>query len=251
MCGRFVAASPADDIARYFDAAVDPEARAVAPRWNVAPTDAVTAVVAARDGGRELRAFRWGLVPSWSPDAKGAARLINARAETVAKRPAFATALRRRRAIVPMDGFYEWVRPARRPVFVHRRDGEPLAVAALWEVWRAPSAPPDAPWLRTVTVVTTQANATVAPVHDRMPVILPASAWATWLDRATDDVGALTALLRPAPDTLLALRPVSTAVNAVAHDGPDLMPPCPPPPNSGLHSEGPRLALRVQTGARR
>jgi putative SOS response-associated peptidase YedK len=167
--------------------------------------------------------------------------MINARLETLATKPAFRAAFARRRCIVPADGFYEWQRlPGTRrkqPYFVHAADGEPLAFAGLWETWRprvVPAGEPGAgatdepPTLFTTTIVTTGPNATMAPVHNRMPVILPASAWETWLDPSVSDPELLTALCRPAPEGLLVLRPVGPAVGDVRNRGPSLVEPVGP-----------------------
>lgn len=223
MCGRFVAASPPLLLAEHF--AVDEvklDAADAAPSFNVAPTDRVRAV-AAHGGRRLLGAFRWGLVPSWAPDPSGGARLVNARAETLDEKPAFRDAFARRRCLVPADGFYEWrttVGGLKQPVFVFPRDGAPLAFAGLWEVWRRGD---DA--VRTCTIVTTSANRRLAPLHERMPVVLPRSAWATWLDPAVRHVDVLRPLLAPAPDDALELRDVSRAVNDVRNKGPELLEP--------------------------
>jgi putative SOS response-associated peptidase YedK len=226
MCGRFVAASTPDEIARYFDAAV-PDAL-LPPNYNVAPTDDVYAVTAA-GGIRRVEAYHWGLVPSWAEGPKVGARMINARAETLATKGAFKAAFRRRRCIVPADGFYEWKRTGearprsrapKRPHFIHRPDGEPLALAGLWAVWRGPT---EGDRLRSATIVTTTANETIAGLHDRMPVILPASAWDAWLDPADDDLDMLGKLLVPAPASLVATYPVSTEVNSVRNQGPHLV----------------------------
>lgn len=238
MCGRFVSSSTPGQIAAYFDA--EPPPVELAPNFNVAPTNDVYAVVEGADGVRRVQAFHWGLVPVWAKDVKTGHKMINARAETVAEKPAYRKAFRSYRCIVPMDGFYEWQagaaggptttkgKPAKQPMFIRRLDGEPLAVAGLWSVWRDPAAGPDEPWLHSCTVLTTAANATMAPIHDRMPVILPASAWETWLDPRQHDVERLSGLLVPAPDTLLTTRPVSTAVNKVANKGPELLDPFDP-----------------------
>jgi putative SOS response-associated peptidase YedK len=188
--------------------------------------------VRAAPQGRVLELVRWGLVPSWAGDGRSGASRINARAETVATNGSFQASFRGRRCLVPADGFYEW-RPIpgtkrKQPVFISRRDGLPLAFAGLWAAWRPraqdSAAPPD-PWLLSATIVTTEANATIAPIHDRMPVILPPEAWATWLDPNEHDRAVLEALLVPADDDLLDIRPVSNAVNDVRHDGPELVEP--------------------------
>ena len=234
MCGRFVAASPPLLLADHFG--VD-EVRVSGddvppPSWNVAPTERVLAV--AEHGGRRLLgAFRWGLVPAWAPDPSGGARMINARAETLADKPAFREAFARRRCLVPADGFYEWrltTGGAKQPVYISASPsggGGPsvLAFAGLWESWRDPSLPPTAPPLRTCTIVTTSANDRLASLHDRMPVVLPPSAWSAWLDPGEHDKGFLRSLLVPAPDDLLELRDASRLVNDVRNKGPEVLDP--------------------------
>ena len=233
MCGRFVSSSNPEQIAAYFGA--EPADTELQPNFNVAPTNDIYAVVTGADGRRRLEVFHWGLVPVWAKDMKIGAKMINARCETVMTKPAFKPIFAAKRCIVPMDGFYEWKagveggpvtakgKPAKQPYFVHRLDGEPLAVAGLWSPWRDKTAGPDAPWLHSCTVITTEANATMESIHDRMPVILPASAWEAWLDPANNDVDALARLLQPAPDTLLTMHPVSTDVNRVANKGAELI----------------------------
>ena len=155
-------------------------------------------------------------------DSKIASTMINARAETVAEKPAFKGLVKKHRLLIPMDGFYEWKRPAdgpKQPMFIHRVDGLPLAVAGLWAAWRDRSGPDDAPWLHTCTVITTAANDMMRPVHDRMPVILPASSWDAWLDPANNDLEMLSGLLLPAPKGLLVMHEVSTDVNNVRNKG--------------------------------
>lgn len=241
MCGRFVSSSTPDELASYFG--VDNVAESVlgasdgggddgeAPRgpranYNVAPTQDVFAVVE-DDGSRHLDAFFWGLIPSWAKEAKIGSRMINARAETLAEKNAYKSSFRKRRCLIPADGFYEWKKlgggskPKKQPMFVHRDDGKPLAFAGLWSVWRGPDK--DQEPLRSVTIITTTPNATMAPIHDRMPVILDPSDWSTWLDRDQDDLASLGELLVPAPDDLLSTRPVSTEVNNVRNNGPALI----------------------------
>ncbi len=243
MCGRFVASSPPDQIAAYFGA----EAPGVdlPANYNVAPTNDVFAVVEGPDGVARVQTFHWGLVPSWAKEAKIGQKMINARSETLAEKPAFKSAFRKYRCIIPMDGFYEWQagaadgpvttkgKPAKQPMFIRRLDGEPLAVAGLWSAWRDPTAGPEAPWLHSCTIVTTSANATMHPIHDRMPVILPRDTWPTWLDRANHDLVELSGLLVPAADDLLVTRHVSTLVNRVANKGPELLDEFVPDPQSG------------------
>jgi putative SOS response-associated peptidase YedK len=229
MCGRFVSASPPDEIARYFDATA-PEAL-LEPSYNVAPTNDVYAVL--DDGGvRRLDAFHWGLVPHWAKDPKVGSRMINARSETLATKNAYKPSFKRRRCLIPADGFYEWKKvpgsKRKQPYFINRADGEPLAFAGLWSVWRGPADQADQDQgLRSCTILTTEANETMAPLHDRMPVILPASAWDQWLDPANDDLDTLGKLLVPAPPDLITARPVSTQVNSVRNKGAELVEPVP------------------------
>jgi putative SOS response-associated peptidase YedK len=230
MCGRFVSASSPDDIAAYFGAEA-PETD-LAPSFNVAPTNDVYAVVEATDGTRRVEVFRWGLVPVWAKDIKLGQKMINARSETVATKGAFKSDFKKHRCIVPMDGFYEWQarrgQKTKQPHFIHRLDGEPLAGAGVWSTWRDPAAGPDAPWLHSCAVLTTAANDTMSPIHDRMPVILPASAWKTWLDPLNQDLVELGGLLVPAPNELLTMHPVSTEVNRVSTKGRELIAPIDP-----------------------
>ncbi|MGZ4713450.1 MAG: SOS response-associated peptidase [Acidimicrobiia bacterium] len=219
MCGRFVQASSPTVLAEYFDVEELALDEAPAPSWNVAPRAEVLSITE-HEGRRRLGRMRWGLVPSWAEDPSVGDRMINARAESVAEKAAFRTALERRRCIIPADGFYEWQAGAggrKQPVYIRNRSGSPLAFAGLWEVWRDADLA-DGPWLRSCTVVTTAANATIAPVHDRMPVMLDRSEWSGWLDRAEHDVAALTTLLDPAPDDLLELWPVGPRVNSARND---------------------------------
>ena len=233
MCGRYVSATPPDQIAAYF-ATGEPEAL-LEPSYNVAPTDDIYAVVA-DEGERHLDAFHWGLVPYWAKDAKIASRLINARSETLATNNSFKSAFQRRRCLVPADGFYEWAkRPGtkvKQPYFAHHPDGDLYAFAGLWEVWKG--ADKDQPPLRSVTIITTEANSTMAALHDRMPVILPPSAWDAWLDRDNDDVAQLGKLLVPAPPEVITLRPVSTAVGNVRNNGVELVAEVDPEPSGQL-----------------
>ena len=230
VCGRFVSAGQPASIAEYF-AAQPPEVELPA-NYNVAPTQDVYAVIAQSDGTRRLEIFHWGLVPSWAKDLKIGQKMINARAETLAEKPAFKSAFRKHRCIIPMTAFYEWRagepggpvnakgQPLKQPLYIERVDGHALAVAGLWAAWRDPAGGPDAPWLHSCTVVTTAANATMTPVHDRMPVILPPEAWQEWLDPQMQDLAELTTLLVPAPDDVLTMHAVSTDVNNVRNRGP-------------------------------
>jgi putative SOS response-associated peptidase YedK len=235
VCGRYVSSSSPERIAAYFGATTDVEA--LPESFNIAPTNDVYGVVAHADGARHVEVFHWGLVPSWAKERKIGQKMINARAETLAEKPAFKSLFGKHRCIVPMDGFYEWKAGepggpvtakgalAKQPMFIRRADAEPLAVAGLWAAWRDPAAGEDAPWLHSLTVITTVANATMEPIHDRMPVILPPSAWSEWLDPTNRDLSELRRLLAPAPDDLLVTVPVSTEVNNVRNKGPHLIDP--------------------------
>jgi len=227
MCGRFVSSSKPDEIASYFGATLGETL--LEPSYNVAPTNAVYAVLT--DGGvRRLDPVRWGLVPSWAKDPTVGNRMINARVETILEKRTYAAPFKRRRCIIPADGFYEWKAiPGQRrkqPMYIHRADGDRLAFAGLWEVWRGPDK--DQPPLRTCTVITGPANDTIAPIHDRMPVMIPPDEWATWLDPEVQDTDLLGKLLVPAPNELLIAHPVSTDVNNVRNKGAHLIDEAPP-----------------------
>jgi putative SOS response-associated peptidase YedK len=203
--------------------------------WNVAPTKPVPVVLTRRRSGdstgpvlRQLRVARWGLVPSWAADLGGAARRINARAETVAQLPAFRAALARRRCLVPADGWYEWARRedgGRQPMYMTSRDGSGLAFAGLYEIWGGPDER-----IISTAIITTAAAGELETVHDRMPLLLPRESWSAWLDPGREDPGTL---LDPPARTLLdalELRPVGTAVGNVNNEGPDLIAPAAPAP---------------------
>jgi len=225
MCGRFVqAASPELLAERFSVAAANVDVGKREPDYNVTPRRSVP-VVRERDGQRFLSDLRWGLVPSWAKDIKIGDRMINARAETVGEKNAYRRAFAKRRCIIPADGFYEWKRrPGERrkePWFIHRRDGEPMALAGLWEYWRNP-ADPDGEPVRSCVIVTTTANGALAPIHDRMPVILPESSWDWWLDPATS-IEVVQGILVPAADDVVATYPVSTRVNSPANNDAELV----------------------------
>jgi putative SOS response-associated peptidase YedK len=237
MCGRFVSSNSPERIAEYFGASFETEPPIAEPgmerlsgNYNVAPTNDILAVVQPGDAAAArpvVQAFHWGLVPFWAKDTKIGSKMINARAETLVEKSVFKKLLASKRVIIPMDGFYEWQvvpgQKAKQPMYIYRRDGEPLAVAGLWTTWRDKDAGPDAPWLHSCTIITTSANATMAPVHDRMPVLLPATRWDEWLDPANNDLDSLQSLLVPAPDDLLTMHPVSTSVNNVRNKGMELL----------------------------
>ena len=238
MCGRFVSTSTPDAIADYFGADIDVEN--LGQNFNVAPTQDVYGVVAGpgTSPGIQvapvLRAFHWGLIPSWAKERKIGNRMINARSETLTEKPAFRSLVKKKRLIIPMDGFYEWKagaadgplnakgKPLKQPMFIHRVDGEQMGVAGLWSAWKDPEDP-EQRWLHSATVITTSANDTMSEVHDRMPVLVPHSRWAEWLDPRNDDIESLGDLFTARNDGMLTLRPVSTDVNSVRNNRPDLI----------------------------
>jgi len=242
VCGRFISRSTPDELVEQFhvDEVAIPDA--AEPDYNVAPRAKVM-VVRERDHQRVLSRIRWGLVPSWAKEIGIGDRMINARAETVATKPAYRRAFAKRRCIIAADGFYEWKvvgtpttpkgRPKKQPYFIHRPDDAPMAFAGLWEVWKVPpdqvgTAPDDGDgWLRTCVIVTTRANDRLASVHDRMPVVLPESGWERWLDRDLVDTESLGDLLVPAPDDEFSLHPISTRVNRAVNNDELLISPVP------------------------
>jgi putative SOS response-associated peptidase YedK len=216
MCGRFTLTTSGEALARFFDLG---EVPLLAPRYNIAPTQLVLAV--RRTAGEEKRQavfLRWGLIPSWAKDAQIANQLINARSETAADKPAFRTALRRRRCLIPADGFYEWLREGKkRQPYCFRLWGDGLfAFAGLWEHWTDPAGAA----VETCTILTTEANDLVRPVHERMPVILRPRLFASWLDAALQDPGSVTPLLRPYPAEEMRGFPVSPWVSDPRHEDP-------------------------------
>lgn len=218
MCGRFSQQRPASELAEIF--AAEPLADDPAPRFNVAPTDEALVVVQ-REDRRAITAYRWGLIPHWADAAKVGSRMFNARAETLTSSPAFRDAFRRKRCLVPVDGFYEWHREGtrRQPFAIARADGRPLALAGLWSGWR------DAVTervVRTFTIITSRPNDQMADLHDRMPVVVPDDAWERWLDPTFRDPAELQGLFEPTDDIALRIWPVSPLVNNVRNDGPAL-----------------------------
>jgi putative SOS response-associated peptidase YedK len=236
MCGRFAASAGADEYVEIFG--IDEVVEEPEPSFNLAPTDPVPAVVErvakgdAKDGGgvvRKLVTPRWGLVPSWARDTSGAARLINARFETVESKPSFRKAFAARRCLIPADGYYEWYplpepgpggKPAKQPYFIRRADGGLLVMAGLYEFWRAAASDT---WLTTCTIITTTAADAVGHIHDRMPMTVEASAWDEWLDPHLVDPAAAKDLLSVHEGAVLEAFPVATTVNRVSNDGPELI----------------------------
>jgi putative SOS response-associated peptidase YedK len=212
MCGRYTITSAPEALRALFRYDERPD---FPPRFNVASTQPIP-IVRLADGRREFALVRWGFVPSWVKDPNAFALIVNARGESVCDKPAFRAAMKRRRCLIPADGFYEWQATAGRkqPFYIHARSGEPLAFAGLWETWTGPNGEE----VETAAIVTTRANRLLAPLHDRMPVIVPPAAFDLWLDCGAVDARTAEALIAPAPDDLLEAHPVSTAVNRTAND---------------------------------
>jgi putative SOS response-associated peptidase YedK len=192
------------------------------PRYNIAPTQPIP-IVRVMEGKRQFALVRWGLLPSWVKDPTTFTLLINARGETVNDKPAFRNAMKRRRCLIPADGFYEWKRDGavKRPHYIRRKDGAPFAFAGLWETWMGPNGEE----METAAIVTTSANRVLAPIHDRMPVILPPDTYEIWLDTLNVDAETAAALIAPAQDELFETYEISPLVNRVANDGPDVQAP--------------------------
>ena len=220
MCGRYALIASAPRLARLLGLIDLPE---LPPRYNIAPTQAVTVVRATHPGGRELVMMRWGLIPAWSKTPGKDYRMVNAKAETLAQRPAFRTAYRRRRCLIPADGFYEWKQlPGRKqPYYVAMKDGAPFVFAGLWERWRGA----DEQIIDSCTIITTEPNDMVADIYNRMPAILEEKDYDAWLDPEQQDTRPLDALLRPYEASALTATPVSTHVNNPRNDDPRCMEP--------------------------
>ena len=250
MCGRYASAKNAAALIEEFevdDAKVDKELSA---DYNVAPTKEVYAVLSRKSGDedaatvdRQLRIVKWGLVPSWAKEPSIGSRMINARSETLADKPAFRRAYVKRRCLIPADGYYEWYtptgeavektskgKPKKQPFYIHRADGRSLAMAGLYEWWHDKIRDRDDPdaWLLTATIITTEATDAVGRIHDRMPVVIAHDDWARWLDPDVSDRTAVDAMMRPALSTTLQAFPVSVRVNNVRNNGPELVEPLPP-----------------------
>ncbi len=225
MCGRFAASTSAEDLVRLFEID-DVDVELPGPAYNIAPTDPITVVLERRKDDelrRRLTAVRWGLVPSWSRDARGAARLINARVETVAEKPSFRRALAARRCLIPADGYFEWRaetaadgKKIKQPYFLRPGDGSVLTMAGLYEFWKDPAGR----WLVTAAIITTRAVDVAGQVHDRMPMTVGAGQWDAWL---APQVGAEAIDLLIEPANRLSVHAVSMAVNNVDNDGPELL----------------------------
>jgi len=237
MCGRYTQTSSWSELVHLYRITEGPPPLNLRPRYNIAPTQDVAVVCVALDGGgRALARMRWGLVPSWAMDIAIGARLINARAETVAEKPSFRDAYRRRRCLIPANGFYEWQkRPGglKQPYWITLRHQQPFAFAGLWERWEKAS---DGKPVHSCTIITTEASELLRPIHGRMPVILNAANHDAWLDTDGHDGAQAAALLRPYPSEAMAAWPVGTYVNNVTNDDPKCM-------NPGEVGEGERSLL--------
>ena len=218
MCGRFTLRTPAHRLAEAFGVDALPN---LAPRYNIAPTQDVVAIRHA-DDGRELTMLRWGLIPGWAKDPAIGARMINARAETVAEKPSFRAAFRQRRCLIAADGFYEWRTTAeapkapKQPYYIRLESDAPFAIAGLWERWRDPAGAT----IESCTLITTEANPALAPIHHRMPVILAPADYDAWLEPRPASAAALHDLLRPYPGAAMTAFPIGRHVNNVRNDDP-------------------------------
>jgi putative SOS response-associated peptidase YedK len=219
MCGRYAFFSPAEAIKRVFALDEVPE---LEPRYNIAPTQSVPTVRAGEEGARAFAMLHWGLVPKWAKERAIGNRMINARSESVAEKPSFRDAFRKRRCLVLADGWYEWqVTPdGKQPWFIRMKNARPLAFAGLWERWKDPA---DGALLESCTIVTTDASESIKKIHERMPVVLAEEDWDRWLDTAFSETDKLSELLRPYEPKALEAWPVSRQVNAPKNQGPALI----------------------------
>ena len=219
MCGRYAFFSPAEAVKRTFALDFSPE---LTPHYNIAPTQSVAALRVAEEGSRSLVMLHWGLVPRWAKERAIGNRMINARSETLAEKPAYRDAFRRRRCLVLADGWFEWQPAAggKQPWFVRLRDPRPIAFAGLWERWKNPAG---GELLESCTIVTTDASESIRRIHDRMPVVLPEQSWDRWMDPAYTDTEALSKTLGPYDSKALQAWQVSRLVNAPKNEGPKLI----------------------------
>lgn len=221
MCGRYNEKLTDHDLVSLFDLE---QAEPWSPRYNIAPRQPAPVILAEANGRRRMRLLRWGLIPGWAKEAAVGDRLINARADGLAAKPSFRSAFKRRRCLVPATGFYEW-KPAgtvKQPFHICREDGGGFAFAGLWESWTDPASGGQ---METFTIITTEPNALLAPIHSRMPVILPEADYPIWLDPGVQDAAQLEGLLRPAPEKGWTAYPIGRAVNRPTVDSPSLIQP--------------------------
>lgn len=222
MCGRYTLTSPSEDLALLFDISQLP---LIPPRYNMAPTQEAAVVrVTAPGEPRRLDFLRWGLIPYWAKEASIGNRMINARSEGVAEKPSYRHSFKKKRCLVPTSGFYEWKKEgkAKQPYMIRRHDGKPFAFAGLWSTWKDPEKQEPA---ETFTIMTTDANDFIRPLHDRMPVILAPEDFDLWLDPKIEDAARLQSLLRPAPNDILETYPVSKLVNSPINEMPNCIEP--------------------------
>jgi putative SOS response-associated peptidase YedK len=240
MCGRYASARDKHQLLEEFQVELDENPdQELEPDYNVAPTKNVYAVLSrvpkdAERAVRRLRVVKWGLVPAWAKDPSVGSRMINARIETVAEKPSYRQAFAKRRCLLPADGYFEWMpvegdKKKKQPYFIHPADGGVLAMAGLYEFWKDPGRADDDPlkWLVTCTVITTDAEDELGRIHDRMPMMIERERWADWLDPKLTDTEKASGLLVPADPGRLTAVPVSTDVNNVRNNGPDLIKPLP------------------------
>lgn len=220
MCSRFSLTSTPEALRACFVYGNKP---VFPPRYNISPTDPVPVIRVGRDGVRELQLMRWGLIPGWVKDPGEFSTLINARSETALEKPSFRNAMRRRRCLIPADGFYEWSGPKdhRKAFHIRSLTGEPMGLAALWEHWQGA----DGSEMETVTILTTEPNETMAEIHNRMPAILSRDDFSTWLDCEGTSPDEAAALLKPAPDDLLEVVEVSPRINNPGDDAREVQQP--------------------------
>ncbi len=235
MCGRFSLKASADDLAEFLGLDDFPT---LEPRFNMAPSQYLLGLrVSAQDKNREICLLRWGLIPSWARDEKIGMRTINARSETAAQKPSFRGAMKRRRCVIPADGFYEWQRQGQRKKQPHRiimKDGSLFGMAGLWDTWM----PPDGGPIETCSILTTAANALVGKLHDRMPVILDKKNFSEWMDPKNEDPKTVQQLLRPFPAEAMDSYPVGLYVNSPKNEGPQCVEPLAPPTEDSSKEQG-------------
>jgi len=216
MCGRYTLRTPVDNLAERFE--IDDAPSSIAASYNIAPTQGV-ATVLVEDGKRKLEMLHWGLIPSWADDPSVGNKMINARAESVAEKPSFRKAFRNHRCLVLADGFYEWQKTGngKQPYYIRMEDDSPFAFAGLWESWQ------NSRDIRSSTIITTDANDVVSPIHNRMPVILHPEDYELWLDPDFDEKEPLTTLLKPYPAEAMEAYPVSRSVNSPSNNEPSII----------------------------
>ncbi|MEZ6094873.1 MAG: SOS response-associated peptidase [Pirellulaceae bacterium] len=219
MCGRFTLHTTGQALARFFlDASLDVAFPDLKPRFNIAPSQLVATVRMQPNQNAEFAPMRWGLIPAWAKDTKIGYKMINARSETLAEKPSFRTALKRRRCLIPADGFYEWLTDgrAKRPFFMHRPENQLFAFAGLWETWSREEQP-----IESTTIITTSANSFLSDLHHRMPVIVAPERFQEWLDPNADETKDWSDFFRPVEDEYFERHEVATTVNSPRNEGPE------------------------------